>query len=969
MTLDPYFRKFLPSNSELATLITQKDWGKTALGPPSNWSQALRSTVSVCLRSRLCACVYWGPDFHVIYNDAYKTILGTKHPWALARPAGEVWSEMFHIIGPLLQDTFKKGVTTGADDKAIFLDRFGYIEEFYCSFSYAPIINESGKTEAVFAVLPETSKRVIGERRLQTLHHLGDVGDTMNGVAETLDLIANTLEENPYDIPFAAFYLWDDQRTEARLCTTIGIEKGTELTPLSISTARLAAIMELAERSRETDIDVFDISADIGTVFPGPWQASLSAAVRVPFGVAEARGPTGFMLAGVNPYKKVDRDYLIFYNMVGDHISTLITTAFIREQESARIKALAELDNAKTTFFSNVSHELRTPLTLISGPLDDLLTGKVGSLTREQCTNLDLAQRNCLRLLNLVNDLLEFTRIEAGYSIAIFEPVALDRMTAELARTFERAAEGKGIKLRIDCATLSKPVYVDPEMWEKIVLNLLSNAFKYTPTGAVEITLRECNDWACLSVKDTGFGIPEHQLPRVFDRFHRVDDGAGRHLEGTGIGLALVKELTDQHSGKVRAESKEGEGSIFTIEIPLGAQHLPRDRVQPPSERQRSGLARRYHMEAVPGAEAPLTSEAKGAAPGSGRGASATSGTKRVLLVDDNADMQHYIGQVLSERFIVDVASSGLEALEMIAVDAPAVVITDVMMPEIDGISLLAELRSNPATCTIPIMLLTADAGEESKLKALAQGADDYVVKPFHARELLARAEGSINLAGLRARVAQQAERILLARDLHDTLMQSLQGAILLLESGEKHMSSDRELDRARTLVSQTRSALQQAMQQGRDELLLLRSVGSEERELRDAIERLKAEFSSERAVAFKVREVGKQKDLKPAAWPEIYGICREAVSNAARHSQATKIEIELCYGETFGLSVADNGSGMDSELLRVGRPGHFGIQGMRERAKGLKGRLDVESEPGSGTRINLTVPGRYLYEELRDIE
>ena len=251
-----------------------------------------------------------------------------------------------------------------------------------------------------------------------------------------------------------------------------------------------------------------------------------------------------------------------------------IANARAYEEERKRAEALAEIDRAKTAFFSNVSHEFRTPLTLMLGPLEDEL--RENSKGRER---IEIAHRNSLRLLKLVNTLLDFARIEAGRIEAVYEPTDLAAATAELASVFRSAIEKAGLRLVVDCPPLPEEVYVDREMWEKIVLNLLSNAFKFTFEGEIKVSLCLRRERVELSVSDTGAGIPAAELSHIFERFHRVRGTDSRTHEGTGIGLSLVQELAKIHGGGVQVRSVEGQGATFTVTIPTGHAHLPKERL------------------------------------------------------------------------------------------------------------------------------------------------------------------------------------------------------------------------------------------------------------------------------------------------------------------------------------------------------------------------------------------------------
>jgi signal transduction histidine kinase len=270
-------------------------------------------------------------------------------------------------------------------------------------------------------------------------------------------------------------------------------------------------------------------------------------------------GRAGVLVVGLNPYRRFDDNYRSFLSLVAGQIAAGVANAQAYEEERRRAEALAEIDRAKTTFFSNISHEFRTPLTLMLGPLEDVLNDQVESgVAPAHRSRLEIAHRNSLRLLKLVNTLLDFSRIEAGRMEAHFEPTDLCKLTAELACNFESATEKAGLALSIDCEDLQQPVYVDHDMWEKIVLNLLANAFKFTFEGSIEVQLRAsmAGQAVELIVRDTGVGIPESELARVFERFHRVEGQKSRSFEGSGIGLALVQELVKLHGGTIRVESQ-----------------------------------------------------------------------------------------------------------------------------------------------------------------------------------------------------------------------------------------------------------------------------------------------------------------------------------------------------------------------------------------------------------------------------
>jgi diguanylate cyclase (GGDEF)-like protein/PAS domain S-box-containing protein len=396
---------------------------------------------------------------------------------------------------------------------------------------------------------------------------------------------------------------------------------------------------------------------------------------------------------------------------------------------------LVLLDRAKVTFLGNVNHELRTPLALMLGPLEQLIQTAAG-LSSEERSSLAMVYRNARRLLRLVNTLLDFTRIEAGRGTTAFELTDLSSFTCELASVFRSAVERAGLRLALDCPPLPDLVYVDRGMWEKIVLNLLSNAFKFTLHGTIEVTVRANGQYARLTVRDTGVGIPEHELAHIFERFHRIEETRGRTREGTGIGLALVQELVQLHQGTIRAESRIGEGSTFIVELPFGSAHLPADRVFDRENRVPQPTEAEWYADEALGWLPQPVEVGSDTAPDDRK-----ERMPRILLAEDNADMRGYIVRLLGDHCQVEVAADGKAALAAIRARPPDLVLTDVFMLGLDGVELVRAIRRDSKTARLPIIILSASAAEEARVEGIKAGADDYLVKPFSGRELIARVE------------------------------------------------------------------------------------------------------------------------------------------------------------------------------------------------------------------------------------
>ncbi|MFN0165036.1 MAG: sigma 54-interacting transcriptional regulator [Bryobacteraceae bacterium] len=504
---------------------------------------------------------------------------------------------------------------------------------------------------------------------------------------------------------------------------------------------------------------------------PG-WPFPPEKATVVPIRMHEHGEAAGFLVLGIHPGRAFDDVYRHFVRRIAEQIAIGLASARAYEQERQRAEALAEIDRAKTAFFSNVSHEFRTPLALMLGPLEEVLPDARERLSPERHEQLVTVRRNALRLLKLVNTLLDFSRIEAGRVQAAYEPTDLAGVTSEIASVFRSAMENAGLRFSVECLTIAEPVYVDRDMWEKVVSNLLSNAFKFTFEGAVTITLKSVGRVVELQVRDTGVGIPEDQRERVFERFHRIEGTNARTYEGTGIGLALVLELVKLHGGHVWVESTLGQGSTFTVTIPHGTAHLPPERIQAARSIASTGVgahlyaeeAQRWLPDEWRTVDVPMLSRLASVEPSPRPVPAATRDL--ILFADDNADMRQYLSHLLDGRYEVHAVSDGRQALETARLLRPALLLADVMMPQLDGFGLLRAIRDDPALATMPVILLSARAGEESRLEGLQAGADDYLVKPFTARELSVRVEALLKMAKLRRESAEREERLRMAAEL-----------------------------------------------------------------------------------------------------------------------------------------------------------------------------------------------------------
>ncbi|NPC80041.1 response regulator, partial [Pyxidicoccus fallax] len=754
----------LQGGGEMGALMRSIDWSRTGLGPVTGWPRSLKTMVGVILGSRFPMLVWWGPDMLQIYNDAYRPVLGVKHPASMGAPARRIWSEIWDVIGPMAEGVLAGGPPPWHEDFQLFINSRGFVEETFHTFSYSPVPDDEGRVGGVLNTVQETTQKVRGERQVRLLRDLAARLADARSVDEACTLATAVFATNSADLPFSLIYLLDVEGREVRLSSTSGLDgyegpARTERVALDSATSP----WPFAEAAREGHVIVDGLGGRFAGLPGGPWGTPPERAIVVAFTRPGQPRPSGFLVSGLSPRRPFDEHYLGLCKLAADQVVTAITNARAYEEERRRAQALTELDLAKTAFFSNVSHEFRTPLSLMLGPAEDALASPRRALMGE---NLNVVYRNALRLLKLVNSLLDFSRIEAGRATASYEPTDLASVTTDLASAFRSALERAGLRFVVECPPLPEHVYVDHDMWEKIVLNLLSNALKFTFEGEIGIALRWLGESVELVVRDTGTGIPEKELPDIFKRFHRVQGARSRTHEGSGIGLALVHELVRLHGGSIEVSSQLGHGTRFRVCIPRGFAHLPQDRVHTKHTlvTTATGAAPYVHeaLRWLPESEAAEVARSLEPTlqPAAGLGALATNPNARILLADDNADMRGYVRRLLGERWNVEAVADGAQALEAARRQLPDLVLTDVMMPNLDGFGLLQALRADERLKEIPVIMLSARAGEESRVEGLEAGADDYLIKPFSARELVARVATHLQLSELRRAALREREKM-----------------------------------------------------------------------------------------------------------------------------------------------------------------------------------------------------------------
>jgi signal transduction histidine kinase len=753
---------WLVGGGEMGRCMRARDWSANPLGPLESWPPSLRTVVNLVLGSNFPIAVTWGDAWTQLYNDAFRQLLGDKHPRSMGQAFDECWQTSFPVMGVAFRKALA-GATAFDEDQRMFLDRYGYLEETFFTHTFSPIRDETGKVAGLFHPVIEATPKVLAQRRMRALRDLAEDAGQAESLDESLRLAAESLASSKFDLPFLLFYALDEECATARLVAHAGLAPGEPASQEQIDLGSGCAWPVEEALALGRPLAVEDVERRFPGLVCGPYPEPMKRAYVLPVS-PRARRASALVIAGTSQRLPMNEAYGSFYELLATSLTNIVAHTTAIETERKRASALAELDRAKTAFFSNVSHEFRTPLTLMIGPIEDELAEQEEPLPPGRHARLEIAHRNSLRLLRMVNTLLDFSHIEAGRMHASFEPVDLAAITEDLAGCFRLPIEKAGLRLSTRLEPLPEPVHVDREMWTKIVLNLLSNALKHTFKGGITVSLfvsDESPDHVELRVDDTGIGIPAKELPRLFQRFHRIKGAASRSDEGTGIGLALVRALVTLHGGEASVVSRQGLGSSFRVRLRRGAAHLPRERVvaTAPGTVEDDENVVAYVEEALR-----WSKETHGASEGrnldigdAGETPPETSGPPpRVLCADGNTDMRNYVAGLLGRVYDVEVAADGEAALEAALARPPDLIVLDVMLPGRDGLELLKELRSAEPTCLIPVILLSVRAGEDAALEGLDAGADDYLVKPFSGKALMARVRSNLTLARLRKESADK---------------------------------------------------------------------------------------------------------------------------------------------------------------------------------------------------------------------
>jgi signal transduction histidine kinase/DNA-binding response OmpR family regulator len=710
------------NGKSMRAVYDQVDWSATPLGPQNTWPALLRLLVDLCLDSEFPVQISWGPDLLVLYNDAYIPLLGAdKHPWALGRPAGEVGPHLWPASDEHLREVMETGRAYHSVDQQLIINRHGYPEEAYFTFSLSAIRDADGTIVGLFNAITETTQHILYERRLQVLRRLGAMSITADdSLPSTCRAAVEVIGKNRKSVPFAAVFLAQAPNQSPQRVAGYGFDEAVASACELVAAAPMnGPVLEVLEHGGTVLVSGLRERYP-GLFVPGPLgPLTPDQAFVLPVVMLGRREPIGALVLGINPYWRPDEAYTAFAAMAARQLGVTITDAVSYQNERRRQQALEELDRVRTEFFQNVTHELRAPLTMLLTPLQDILDEPGVVLPAAARDTVETSVRAGDRLQRVVDALLDVSRAESGPLIPDRQEIDLALATADVVEGFRPTAEER-LSLRLDLPPEPLRAYVDRTMWTAIVTNLVNNALKYTPAGAVSVSLTGDDSQVVLTVADTGVGIPLDEQAHIFERFHRV---AGDQQPGSGIGLALVADMTAAHGGSVEVASELGQGSQFVVRLP------------------------RYDGSS----EAASLAEDSAATLADDE---ASPDRPRLLIIEDEPDLRAYLARLFTkDRYAVEAAGDAETALAWLhdhADDPPDMVITDVMLPGQSGLDVLALIRLDPGTARLPVVVLTARADAESAVEAFAAGADDFVSKPFNSAELLARVRAHYEMNQLR---------------------------------------------------------------------------------------------------------------------------------------------------------------------------------------------------------------------------
>ncbi len=759
----PVFRasspEFLPKTGRIADAIRSKDWSASPLGPIRDWPRALKMTLSLALRNKFPVAICWGPDFISLYNDAMHAVIGEEGTARLGRPLSKT-EENWAQLEPIFRRVIDHNETVYWEKNLWLSVRHGFEREAYFTTSFSPIAESEDKPLGVMITATENTNDVLYERRNKTLQSLSlivpDIGET-EGCREAVQI----LEQNPYDIPFAALYVFDSARSQAELRGCAGIQPGT---PVSVPFFPLVgAIGPVAGALNSGRPEVLDIGYQLGPLPSGAWKIPPQQIVVLPLRSLRDREPIGALLAGVNPHRRMDAGYRTFFEIVSRNISVMLIRARGIERERELLHEKDRQTKAWAALADYAANEFRTPLTVLLGLLDQLQPSYAEK--NPYGRKFALARRNAFRVSHLVDSLMELIEMQSGRVRPVFEPIDLATSTDELVKAFSSGLERRNITFVIDCPPLEESVYVDRRMWDRVILGLLVHSVQRTHHGEIGVSVRKMGAWIEVTIWDTGEGIPASELSHIFEPF------PPQHLASTRsrAGLAVAQHFAAAHGGRITVESEPGKGCKFTVSIPRGHAHLdPQRLVDHPSDPHGSFMALHAYLEEAARwtpelplqswltEEAPVTSDSEWH-----QRTLLRAERRRILVAAGDRDLRQYLSSVVSELYQVDVAEDSESALRMLALSKPDVLVADMDLQSGDGLSVVRAVRAAAATSALPVVLISPNVSEESRLRAFAAGANDFLVKPFSAPELLVRLESQITLAETQRRLGESARAAL----------------------------------------------------------------------------------------------------------------------------------------------------------------------------------------------------------------
>ncbi|MCA0296314.1 MAG: response regulator [Actinobacteria bacterium] len=724
----PEWLRWISTRGEMGAKVASFDWAGTRLGPITGWPAAARGAVVLCLGSLFPMTLRLGDELIVLYNDACREVFGPERfSAALGRRSDEVWPEADAESRALIEQVVTTGEPFFAVDRGVHLDRALPGEECYFTFSHSAIVEDDGRTSGVMSVVVESTWQVLADRRLRCLERLGREIVDSSTQTELAELAMAVLASNAADHPAGALFR----------ATRSGDDVG----------AALASFGEPIDHDRAGAL----ARACLADSAPHHDNGEDTAAARLhayPVLEPETHTPTHVLVIRHHAARPWDAELDSYLTLLAISLAAALLTRTELWTERDRVARATALDAAKSQFFTGMSHELRTPLTLISAPVEDILARDLDDHTR---ADLALVQANVARLSRLVEAMLDFNRMEAGRLVPRLRRCDVTTLVRGLAATFAPTLERAGLEFVVDVPDLARPALVDHDVLERIVLNLLSNAVKFTPSGSVTLSLDSDDTGYAITVTDTGSGIDPDDHDRVFARFERLGPPSGtRAPVGAGIGLAMVRQLTELLGGTVALRSALGEGSTFTVRLPF----------EPPEP---AGTGDSITPRRAPSFLAEFA-EWTASAP-----ASARTDRPRLLAVEDDAQLARFLADSLSDSYVVETAADGASALEAIRRDRPDVVLSDLAMPGVDGLELVRLIRDDPSLRGLPVLLLSARGSDDAAAAGLGEGADDYIAKPFTLVDLKARI--AANLERARERSLDTAWRRAVMTAIHDGLV------------------------------------------------------------------------------------------------------------------------------------------------------------------------------------------------------